>query len=691
MNELGWNIVWTAARVTIFAVIAVFAYALAARLSPIAAARLSTSAFGILLLLAVAAFCPIPGLWDNGDAPVEQGIASEFDQIPVDDTPQAKHSPDESVDIGTLWTFLGSIRKAVRLHHLQPGPDQQWPAIVAVLFVGGVSLGLLRLAIGIAGVHVLCRRSQAVTDARAQKVMQELCEKMKVARPINLRAAKELTTAATIGWRQPCILLPAAWQEWSDVELRAVLAHELSHIRHGDYSSGLLAQCGVVLHFYHPVVHWLAGRLRLQQELAADGLAAQFAGGRDLYLGAFARLALRQDGPSHTWPARAFLPAPGTLLRRIQMLRTKPVRSISWLGGMMPAGLLLAAVMGVMAMGGPPARMSARAEEATAEKAAKLVAFDLSFVAPDALGVLAIRPAAAFELPGLKKYAYLVNTMIGQSGKQIGLKGDLRLTVSDIEQVIASHRLHHNPDAPEGQRRMVLTDLSMIRTTRPFDWKKQIEDFGVELTQVDFEGGIYYKASMPFLPPMMLPRGMFLYMPDDRTLVVNTEEHIKTFLQNKSASMPNCIWAHGWKHVERDLFAAAIDTRMEKLALLMSEAGPKDELEKLWFELLLKNVKQGVFGTGYGEEIDLKAFGRCDSEEAAKAAVDITASLVSHGRKQLAQAKPTNESGAAMFIILGELLDRTEVRRHGAEVRWTVKSKTSFAELVAKSVTAEIK
>ena len=43
--------------------------------------------------------------------------------------------------------------------------------------------------------------------------------------------------------------------------------------------SGLVARAAGALQFAHPAVHWLARRLLLQQELAADALAAGVAGG----------------------------------------------------------------------------------------------------------------------------------------------------------------------------------------------------------------------------------------------------------------------------------------------------------------------------------------------------------------------------------------------------------------------------
>ena len=66
------------------------------------------------------------------------------------------------------------------------------------------------------------------------------------------------------------VLLPDDWRSWDDSERRAVLAHELAHIIRGDYAIGLMAQAAVVLHAYHPLVRWMAGRLQMQQELAAD-------------------------------------------------------------------------------------------------------------------------------------------------------------------------------------------------------------------------------------------------------------------------------------------------------------------------------------------------------------------------------------------------------------------------------------
>ena len=128
-------------------------------------------------------------------------------------------------------------------------------------------------------------------------------------RRIEIREVPELTAPATAGWWHPVILLPDDWRSWNDTDRRAVLAHELAHIHRRDYAAGLVARLALALEFYHPLVHWMARRLQLQQELAADAIAARFAGGTDSYLLSLSRLALKQEGRSPSWPARAFLPA----------------------------------------------------------------------------------------------------------------------------------------------------------------------------------------------------------------------------------------------------------------------------------------------------------------------------------------------------------------------------------------------
>ncbi len=206
-------------------------------------------------------------------------------------------------------------------------PGGRWPVYAACLLGIAAVMGVLRFVIG----WLVVRRQVARSGVLKVAALDGLCEALRgdlgCRRAVELRESGELATAATVGWRRPVILLPRGWTAWTADERRAVLAHELAHVARGHFAVWLIAQVGLVLHFYHPLIHWLASRLRLEQEYEADALAARAIGGTEPYLQTLARLALRQsDAPRSSaaplsWPARAFLPTRRTLLRRIDMLR----------------------------------------------------------------------------------------------------------------------------------------------------------------------------------------------------------------------------------------------------------------------------------------------------------------------------------------------------------------------------------
>ena len=201
-----------------------------------------------------------------------------------------------------------------------------WPAVVAVLLLAAMVCGLGWLVLGIVAVRRQRLRSRPVRDGQLLELVDVLRAELGCRRPVEVRQSDDLATAATIGWRRPVVLLPADWTAWTAEQRRAVLAHEIAHARSHDFLALLFGQLGLVLHFYHPLLHWLMNRLRLEQELAADAAAAGVSGGQRQYLTTIAELALRQQDRPLLWPARTFLPTRTTFLRRIAMLRDSKLR-----------------------------------------------------------------------------------------------------------------------------------------------------------------------------------------------------------------------------------------------------------------------------------------------------------------------------------------------------------------------------
>ena len=115
--------------------------------------------------------------------------------------------------------------------------------------------------------------------------------------------------------------------ELTTAEVAAVLAHEREHVRHRDPLRILAARLLAAFAWYVPAASWLASRMVLRRELAADRAAARGTG-RGVLAGALLKLASLPAGPAAAAAGPA-PDAPGSLEARIAQLeggRTPPLR-----------------------------------------------------------------------------------------------------------------------------------------------------------------------------------------------------------------------------------------------------------------------------------------------------------------------------------------------------------------------------
>lgn len=206
---------------------------------------------------------------------------------------------------------------------------------LALFVIGGITLGVTRLLLGIFQVSKLRRRAVGLDRTEVlgnefHEQLEQCARQLGVERKIDLAVSPQIDTAAVVGWRRPLLLLPANWQDWSSLERRAILLHEIAHVQRADYLKTALAQAAVAINFFHPLAHALIARLRLNQELAADTLAAQTLGGSRQYVEILASLALRQPRVRTPGPAQAFLPPRRMFVRRLEMLSNMKMGGSGW-------------------------------------------------------------------------------------------------------------------------------------------------------------------------------------------------------------------------------------------------------------------------------------------------------------------------------------------------------------------------
>ena len=145
-----------------------------------------------------------------------------------------------------------------------------------------------------------------------------------------------------LGWVRPVILLPAsALTGLTPLQLEALLAHELAHVRRYDYLVNLVQSVIETLLFYHPAVWWISARVRDEREHCCDDLAVAVCGDPHFYASAL----LGMERLRVTTPTLALSAAGGSLMGRVRRLVAPPPLEIfpRWTAGVLAASLVLAA------------------------------------------------------------------------------------------------------------------------------------------------------------------------------------------------------------------------------------------------------------------------------------------------------------------------------------------------------------
>jgi len=82
----------------------------------------------------------------------------------------------------------------------------------------------------------------------------------------------QVEMAFTCNVMRPTIVLPRSSEEWSGDRRRAVLLHEVAHVRRRDLIGHTVASVACAVYWFNPLVWLAARRLRVESELACDDL-----------------------------------------------------------------------------------------------------------------------------------------------------------------------------------------------------------------------------------------------------------------------------------------------------------------------------------------------------------------------------------------------------------------------------------
>jgi beta-lactamase regulating signal transducer with metallopeptidase domain len=101
---------------------------------------------------------------------------------------------------------------------------------------------------------------------------RRLARVMRVPRRLRFMRSDRISMPIACGVLRPTVVLPVEADHWQDGRIRAVLLHELAHVRRRDCLTQLLVDGAVALLWFHPLA-WAARRaVRRERERACDDL-----------------------------------------------------------------------------------------------------------------------------------------------------------------------------------------------------------------------------------------------------------------------------------------------------------------------------------------------------------------------------------------------------------------------------------
>lgn len=217
---------------------------------------------------------------------------------------------------------------------------------IVCFWLAGVLTLSVRFAGGWVRAQLMKRRGRQAVSPELGEMFERLRQQLHVSMHVRLFVSSVARVPMVIGWIRPYILLPVtAITGLTDIQLRLVLAHELSHIRRYDYLINLLQTAVETALFYHPAVWWVSHQLRVERENCCDDHAIDLCGDPAAYAGALAQL---EEFRLQT-PEAAVAATGGALLRRVHRV-LEPASGTHTRSQSLAAAMVAIFVMGIVAV-----------------------------------------------------------------------------------------------------------------------------------------------------------------------------------------------------------------------------------------------------------------------------------------------------------------------------------------------------
>lgn len=256
-----------------------------ARKTSAARRHLIAISFLATLLLLPLMDCALPGRWSVAGLAKRIAIHSNSSNSDRHFTPSgdgaSKASPGPSAALDPFaqthtspvlkQTWTGSTRSSASVQR-DPG---QYPIVLLLIWLVGSALLWMRIAVSVMRLFLISRRCQGVKSAYLHALLSGIQSKKGEydrIRVVECSAPWHTPVPVTWGIRRPVLMLPEAWEEWSESSLRSALLHELAHIRRRDWLLQFMANVVCAVYWFHPLAWGLNRRMQMEAEESCDDM-----------------------------------------------------------------------------------------------------------------------------------------------------------------------------------------------------------------------------------------------------------------------------------------------------------------------------------------------------------------------------------------------------------------------------------
>lgn len=189
-----------------------------------------------------------------------------------------------------------------------------------ILWFAGFAVALSPTLVGLFTAGRMRKYATTFRNSEWQEMLQELCIVSGMSNIPGLRRSGKLQAPIAAGILHPEILLPADCERWPQCRRRAVLLHELAHLRRRDVAVQFFVHVIAALWWFQPLVWVLRRGIRRESELACDSEAIAAGMLPSIYANALLESARDTSRSEHSFGAAVGMARPCDLEHRLTVI-----------------------------------------------------------------------------------------------------------------------------------------------------------------------------------------------------------------------------------------------------------------------------------------------------------------------------------------------------------------------------------